>query len=473
MGLADRIAEVRDGWRRSVGQRSWPVGKGTVDSGDKYWGHVDEYVPAEYGEYVATSNEVYSAANLRARLMSGLPLKLYRGRGNDKALVESGSVGDLLRHVNPHWTWPRLARMDELAMCLWGKTFWALEPGRDGRPAEIWWLRADRCRPVPHETAYLDPATAYVYEPMMGGPLIEFRADEIVWFRYPNPLDEFSALSPLVAARLAADSASSMQKTNKALFDQGMMGGGIIVPATDKVSFSPQQAQDLERQFASRMRGADRAHRWAVLRFEAQLKALNVTARDAEFLGGLGLNLRQICNAYGIPSPLLNDLGESNMAILAELVRAMWTNTLVPDAQLRSAEIVEQLLPRFAGVRDAPDHAEFDFGSVAALQESASESWAREAQAIDRGALTVNEWRARQGLPTVPWGDVWWAPVNKSAVTDAASTPQGDTSPTGTGSIPGDGVDQVAAADTPRGLESAAAARLLATLRQPVNGWRH
>jgi HK97 family phage portal protein len=468
VSLLSAISERAKSW----GRRSWPVGVGTVDAADRYWGHQDPYVPAEYGEYVATSNEVYSAASLRARLMSGLPLKLYRGRGNDKQLIESGPAVDLLRRVNPHWTWPRLARMDELAMCVWGKTFWALEPGRDGRPAEIWWLRADRCRPVPHETAYLDPETAYVYEPVMGGPLIEFRADEIVWFRYPHPLDEFSALSPLVAARLAADSASAMQKANKLLFDQGLLGGGLIVPATNKVDFSPEQARDLERQFASRMKGVDQAHRWAVLRFEAKVQALSISPRDAEFINGLGLNQRQICNAYGIPSPLLNDLGESNMAILAELVRAMWSHTLVPDAQLRSAEIVEQLLPRFAGMRDAPDYAEFDFGTVAALQESQSEAWAREAQALDRGAMTINEWRARQGLPRVEWGDVWWAPVNKSAVTDAASTPQGDTSPTGVGSIPGDGVDQVAAADTPRGIDHAAA-ELLATLRRPINGWRH
>jgi len=46
------------------------------------------------------------------------------------------------------------------------------------------------------------------------------------------------------------------------------------------------------------------------------------------------------------------------------------------------------------------------------------------------GGITINEWRKKQGLPPVPWGDVWWAPVNKAAVVDGDSTPQGDTSPT-------------------------------------------
>lgn len=468
MGLLDRIAERRAGLHRIVGRRSWPVGKGTVEPWDSAYGHQDDYTPAEYGDYLATSNEVYACASLRARLMSGLPLRLYLGRDNDKQLTNAGAAVDLLRHVNPYWTWPRLARMDELSMSVWGKTFWALEPGRDGRPAEIWWLKPSQVRPVPHETGYLD---GFLYEPVHGGDLIPFKASEIVWFRYPNPLDEFSALAPMVAARLAADSASAMQKTNKKLFDQGLMGGGIIVPATDKVSFTPTQAQDLQRQFASRMAGVDQAHRWAVLRFEAKLQALNVTPRDAEFVAGLGLNLRQVCNAYGIPSPLLNDLDQANLAILDGLTRSMWSHTLKPDAELRSAEIVEQLLPRFAGLPGEPNHAEFDFGSVAALQESESESWGREAQALDRGALTINEWRSRKGLPPVPWGDVWWAPVNKSAVSDADSAPQGDTLPS---ALPDDETNPSVPADpdSPRGLDDLAVQRLLAELR-PINGWRH
>jgi HK97 family phage portal protein len=465
MGWGDRIAEIRDGWRHSVGRRSWPVGAGTVEAWDRTYGHADEYTPAEYGDYIATSNEVYSAVSLRARLMSGLPLRLYAGRDNDKAAITAGPVADLLRRVNPYWTWPRLARMDELAMGLWGKTFWALEPGRDGRPAEIWWLKASQVRPVPHETDYL---SGYLYEPIHGGAPIPFTADEIVWFRYPNPLDEFSALSPLVAARLAADSASAMQKANRNLFVNGLMGGGLIVPATDKVSFTKTQAEDLEHQFEARMKGVDKAHRWAVLRYEAKVQALNVTPKDAEFVNGLNLNLRQVANAYGIPSPLLNDLDQANLAILDGLVKAMWAHTLVPDSQLRAAEIVEQLLPRFDGTPGAPDHAEFDYGKVPALQESESDSWAREAQAIDRGALTINEWRTRKGLPTVAWGDVWWAPVNKSAVVDADSAPQGDTSPT---TLPDDETNPATPPDTPRGMGGAAA--LLETLRTPINGWRH
>ena len=50
------------------------------------------------------------------------------------------------------------------------------------------------------------------------------------------------------------------------------------------------------------------------------------------------------------------------------------------------------------------------------MQESATESWTREAQALDRGAITINEWRKGKGMAPVAWGDRPYLPVNKAPV---------------------------------------------------------
>lgn len=406
-------------------QAAWPVGVGSLTSSDTLRGHDDEqFSPESYGNYLATSNEIYSAAMLRARLMSSVSLKLYDRDGPEKREITDGPEYRLLRHVNPFWTRRRLAQMDELSMCLWGESAWALQPGRDGNPGEIWWLKPTRLKPVPHETKYL---AGYLYYPASGGEPIPFAPSEIVWFRYANPLDEFSAMSPLAAARLAADTASAMMKSNRNLFTQGMQMGGVVTPDTNKVQFTPEQTEDLAKMLDRRFRGVDKAHRWAVLRYEAKFQSMQVSPKDAEFVEGLNLTLRQVANAYGIPAPLLNEMSHATLSNAREYERILWTHALVPDAQLRAEEIVEQFLPRF---RTRTTWAEFDFSGVAALQESETEQWSREAEQIRVGGITVNEWRKRHGLPPVDWGDVWWAPVNQSAVTSSDSTPEGDTSPT-------------------------------------------
>lgn len=460
MGLLERIAARRRGEHL---QRAWPVGKGELVAPDYAYGHdSSEFSPEEYGSYAATSNDVYSVVALRARMLSGLNLRFYNGRGSDKTEVVDHPAVEQFRHVNPFWTAKRLARMDEFSMGLWGESFWALEPGRRGAPGEIWWLKPSRTRPIPHETGYIQ---GYAYH-SVSGQIITFEPHEIVWFRYPNPVDEFAPLSPLAAARLAADTSQSMMRSNNALFSKGLQIAGLIVPPADKVTFSQTQAEDLERALEKRFSGADKAHKWAVLRYEAQFKQLAITPKDAEFVSGLGMSFRQVCRAYGIPSPLLNDLEHATLANAREFQKIAWDSALVPDAEFRAAEIEEQYLSRFRG---GPDHCAYDFTQVSALQESATESWTREAQALDRGAITINEWRKGKGMPPVTWGEKPYLPVNKAPVGDDGQLQLPEAKPD---ALPDDEANPANPAPQVTGekaLDHLAARRLLAALK-PING---
>lgn len=422
-GLLDRIEERR--------RRSYPVGPAVVEPWEKVHGHDDElYVPESYGDYLVTSNEIFSAASLRARLMSSVPLQVFKGRGAERTELPDSRPAQLLQYVNPFWTEERLARMDELSMCVFGESVWAIEKDSFGQPKEIWWLKPSRVKPVPDSDDYL---SGFLYESNVNGRVLHFEPDEIVWFRYPNPLDEYSALSPVSGARLAADTASAMMKANRNLHSQGLQIAGVLSPKGDKVQFTKEQAEELGDDLQRRFSGADKAHKWAVLRYEAEFRPVNISPKDAEFILGLGLTARQIYNSLGVPSPLLNDLEHATLANLRELTVVLWEHALVPDLRLRGGELREQFLPMFGKGRRGgalPNHVEHDLTGVTALQKSKGEAWDRDRQALESGAITINEWRRRQGLPPVPWGDVWWAPVNKAAVTDANSKPQGDTSPT-------------------------------------------
>lgn len=456
MGLVDRVLKEHQ-------RRSWPVGKGALLGAEEAYGHdQSEFSPEEYGDYLATSNDIYAVVTRRARLMTGLQMRFYNGRSNDKREVTSHPAIDLWWKVNPFWTAERLARMDELSMGTWGETFWAIQR-KAGQPAEIWWLKPSRVVPVPHSNNYI---SGYLYQ-SVSGEQIPFRPDEIIWFRYPNPIDEFSPLSPLAAARLAADTSTAMMKSNNQLFSQGMQAAGLIVPATDKATFTTDQANDLELQLRRKLTGSKNAHKWAVLRYEAQFKQLSISPKDAEFSAGLGLTFRQVCRAYGMQAPLMNELEHATLANAVVFERIEWTGALKPDAEFRAAEVREQYLPLF---RNGPDYCEYDFSQVPALQESASESWAREAQAMDRGAITINEWRKGKGMPPVPWGDRPYMAVNKAPLNPDGSL---DLPEPSAKNPPDDEANPANQPDSPRILDHMAARRLLAEFKSPLNGWSH
>ena len=74
--------------------------------------------------------------------------------------------------------------MIEASLCLWGSAPAAVF--RDGRGAvrELWWLRPNRFRVVPDAAGYI---SGYLY--VKDGREIALGRDEVVWFRYPNPIE--------------------------------------------------------------------------------------------------------------------------------------------------------------------------------------------------------------------------------------------------------------------------------------------
>lgn len=400
MNVVDRIL------RWAVHQRGFTLGPALVDRADTYFGHEDsEFSPEEYGSYIATSNGVYACATLRAELLSSLPLIPYRLRKNgaDRMKITSGPLYELLQKVNPFWTASRLLTMTELSLCLWGENYWFAERGDSGRmpPTELWWARPDRVRVVPDPETYIK---GFLYYPSTGSEPIAFSPQETIWMRFPNPLDEFSGLAPLSAARVAADYGTSAMRSNVKLFEQGLQLGGLLQPKTG-TQLTPEQSQELELLLDKRFKGQDKAHRWGVLRFEAQFNALGISPKDADFLGGLKWSLEDICRAFKVPLDLIG--GQRTYENTDAAYRGIWTNCIIPEARFISTELTEQLLPMFVQQADLID---FDTDDVSVLQEAEAERWTRTKEQIAAGALTINEWRESENKPKLAWGDVWWAP---------------------------------------------------------------
>lgn len=444
MGFLDRIEQrIENRPAEPGGERAYALGQAVINRTDLVYGvDPNRFSPEKYGNYIATSNSVYSVVTQKADQLADLPIRLYkikkgdRSRLNHRQLtmrrrsimhnlrshharpiafqrsiqaeeleeVTSGDLYELLSKVNPFWTGSRLIKMSEQALGLWGRAFWFLERGKSGRgvPREIWWGRSDLVRPVPHQDEYLE---GFIYEPTIGGfERLDFMPSEVIWINYPNVIDEFSGLAPLAASRIYADHESAAMYSNLMLHKQGLQIGGIIMPA-DKTHWEPDTAAKIEEDIARRFGGVNNAHRWGAFKMQVEMKELGVTPTDAQFLDGLNWDLEAVARAYRWPLDLLG--GRRTYENVNAAMVAAYVFSILPEAQFISSELGEQLLPMFPG--DA-DLLWFDASDVHVLQEAEAAQWTREKEQIQAGALTVNEWRASQGKDPVVWGDIWWAP---------------------------------------------------------------
>lgn len=383
--------------------RAFVLGQAAVDRYEGWLGKED-FQPVEYADYLTTSNNVYVCANLRADLLASLPLRLYRAVRGGASEVTRGELYELVKKPNPHWSFSRLIKMTEISLCLWGEAFWFLERGKNKGPVrEIWWGRADCVKVHPHQTEYV---SKFVYYPRGLGNAIEFDPDEVVWFRFPNPIDEFEGLSPLAASKIAADVASAAMKSNKNIFEHGLNVGGFIIPKAG-YTLSEEQAKMLEEQLERRFRGADKAHRCGVFRFEVQWQQPNLTPKDAQFLEALRFSQEEVARAYRVPLDLIG--GQRTYENYNTAMKAIWTNCIIPEAAFIADEINRQLVPLFRGV----DFVKFDASQVEVLQEDRSEIVAQMQQLYSIG-VPLNELldefmpQLKPASGKYPWGDVWW-----------------------------------------------------------------
>ena len=369
-------------------------------------------------EYLRLSSSVYVCNRLRAQSLSALPIRLTRvARGKD-VVIERGTLYELLAKVNPFWTFQRLIEMTEMSLGVWGEAFWFLDRGERGslEPREIWWARSDKVRVVKSKRDYI---SHYELMPDDGTEPIPFKRDEVIWFRYPNPIDEFEGLSPLHSAMLAADAGRSATRSNSNLFRNGIQMAGVVAPAGGATaSFTEEQAQQIEQSINRRFSNPKNANKWAVLRSQIEFKPLSVTPKDAEFLGTLNWSLEEVCRAYGVPIDLVGGQRTYENYNAAQL--DLWYRTLLPEARFIANELTEQLLPLFPGQADV---IQFDTSVVPVLQEAERARWTTDKEQIDTGVMLRNEWRDEMGLDPLPWGDTWWKPMGLTDVNEPAPEP--------------------------------------------------
>lgn len=396
--------------------RSFVTGAADVQPWDQVWGiggtDPETLRPVDFAGYLSRSNAVYACINARTKALSSLPIRLYskrQGKDGKRTEITSGPARGLMDSINPYWTFERWLDMTEQALCIWGESFSFYEM-KGGKPAEMWWARADKVKVHPHPREYI---SHFTYDPG-DGKVIRFECEETLWLRYPNVANQYAGLSPLSAARLPADAAQAAMRSNLAIFDNGLTAAGMVSPSGN-TNLTKEQSEAVANDLSRRFKGVKNAHKVAVLRFGVDIKQLSMTPKDAQFEGMMKLSLEDIARAYAVPLDKLG--GQRTYANVDAAEKAFWADCIVPEAKFIASEITEQLLPLFGGDMVA----EFDDSGIDVLHEAETASWERWQGQITIGARTVNEYRDEKGLDPVEWGDNWWV---QTAVSPLLAVPK-------------------------------------------------
>jgi phage portal protein BeeE len=151
---------------------------------------------------------------------------------------------------------------------------------------------------------------------------------------------------------------------------------------------------------------------------------------DLNIIESQKMDLRDICNVYGISSELLNDPDNKTNANKRESRMALYYETVIPELDLIRDELNRWLVPAFE-TDGKKYHLDYDISSIPALQADLEK---QTKQLADAWWITGNEKRMLQGYDTrdeldsifipsnlVPWtGDVDLAEAMKGLPADYA-----------------------------------------------------
>ena len=356
----------------------------------------------------STSAAVYACIRIRADAMARPPLRVYSGQKE----VVSHPLVDLLQRVNPFWTRQQLVRAIETDLGWHGNAFVAVEQrkSKNALPFELWRMRPDWITIVPDSRNYIK---GYIYN--VGGQEYSWGVDEVIHWRYANPLNEYWGLSPLSAAKVAADLGIDALSYDRYFFSN------LSAPAvalTTKEQIAKPHAEEILKRWEQTFKGVKQAGRTVVLHSGLEVHPIAMSQKDSEILGALKYTIDEIARVYRVPTPLI---GEEKAVYknISEAEVSFWHQAIIPELLWLEEILNAELVSLF---RDPKLSIKFDLTDIESLQPDIDAKMARYAPLVDRGILTINEVRRRERLgPDHPWGDKWFAPMNLMPISKASA----------------------------------------------------
>uniref|UniRef100_A0A6M3KIC8 Putative portal protein n=1 Tax=viral metagenome TaxID=1070528 RepID=A0A6M3KIC8_9ZZZZ len=304
----------------------------------------------------------------------------------------------LLNLVNPFMTSNEFIALDTIYQELIGESFWILNFNALGEPAEIWIPYPHKMSVVPSKENFIK---GYVYG--TGADAVPFNVNEVIHFKYPNPLNAYRGLGPAQSIGVDLDAEMYSGIWNRQFFYNSARPDGVI---QFDYNLSDEQFDKLSKQWNSKYKGTSKAHQVALLEGGGKYVQIQNTVKDMDFYSLKKMNRDVILGVYGMPQSVMGiseNVNKAN-AEAGDYTFARWI--VKPRLDWRTAKLQEQLVPKF---RKA-DKLQMGFEEVVPKTIEQKRDLAE--SGMRAGYLTINEARIMQGLDTLPNGDMLLVPLN-------------------------------------------------------------
>ena len=365
-------------------------------------GDLDTHPIKSKGEMLtAYTGWVYAAVSALSQDVSASDWDLWEKTGKrrkDWKAVEEQQIPKVLLRPNSLQTWSDLAELTAMHLDLTGEAYWHVMSDSPGGPAfgvQVVY---------PH----------WIQEPIIeGGRLTKWRvnvpgwaqewiaAEDLILLRYPHPTDPFKGASPVEAFAVSYDMDLYARAYAGSLIKNRARPDGIL--SSDQ-ALTPEQADSMRKGWKERYQMPGEI---AVLGRGSKYQPISVPLGDLEFLSLAQLSRDQILGIYRVPASKLGLVEDVNRANGEASDQTYKENAVLPRLRRIERAVNLYLLPRLMKNNARGFYWEYRDP----VEENEAETRAKANDALQRGAITVNEYRELVDLdPASDGGDVYLVP---------------------------------------------------------------
>lgn len=256
----------------------------------------------------------YSACWAATMLLSSsegmLPLKLFRKRsgGGSDVMHEHRSHRLVHNRPNPEMT-PMMFRSSRTAQQVnRGNCYSEIERNAGGQIDNLWPIHASR---IPPETNIRRENGKLVYYVNNNdGSKTPIQADDMLHIPSPISEDGIVGMGVITQARLSIALGLATETHGAAYFGSGATPKTVITstPGTGTKFKNKEEQDDFRRQWNEMHGGPENANRPAILPPGLDIKPLNFSAEDSQFLETRQFSIEEVARWYGVPPHLIGHL---------------------------------------------------------------------------------------------------------------------------------------------------------------------
>lgn len=304
-----------------------------------------------------------------------------------------------------------------LSYCIDGNAYWMKVRNRAGRVVELWYVPHWMIEPkAPIDGS--DFIDHYLYSPGGGWGQMEIAPEDLVHFRHGiNPRNLMKGLSPLDG--VIREIFSDLESSNfVASLLRNMGVPGVVISPKGGAMPAKEDVEATKSWFQQEF-GGDRRGGPLVMGAPTDVQPYGFNPQQMNLSEARDVAEERVCACLGVPAAVVGfgaGLQQTKVgATMEELRRLAWHNGVLPVARSLADELGRSLLPDFPDTRRANlDGYElyWDTDDVLALQEDEDKQTERKLKELEKGAITLFEYRTETGREADESHKLYLRPIN-------------------------------------------------------------